>query len=271
MNLHGLKNRINPQTALDTMLGLDNELTEFQKITIDLLDEIKDQPFRAYTNEKLEELAKDIQQNGLLSPLIVRKINDRFQILAGRNRYNACKLINAKEIMCKVLDIDDNQANLILVNSNLNQRQQLLPSEKAFAYKLQLEAENSQGNRTDLQKDNFANNVSMVDFNELPFMCGVNLSCLPANEQQTLFGYITQKKLKIDLKLIEKIKQVTKEHHINIFQLEKIFFKPPKKPKKDIKIKFKSLEKYIDTSKNEKEIETYILNAIEFYKTHNNS
>ncbi|QNK41530.1 ParB/RepB/Spo0J family partition protein [Caproicibacter fermentans] len=96
---------------------------------------IKDQPFRPYSSERLAELAEDIKANGQISPCTVRKKDEKYIILAGRNRKKACQIAGVK-VSCIVIECDDPTANLILVNSNLNQRQELLPSEKAFAYKL---------------------------------------------------------------------------------------------------------------------------------------
>lgn len=98
------------------------------------------QPFKPYTQEKLAELADSIRQHGVLEAIRVRPRNGKFQILAGHNRSQAAKLAGLTTIPAIVEDVDDDQATLILVESNLQHREKLLPSEKAWAYRTRLEA-----------------------------------------------------------------------------------------------------------------------------------
>lgn len=97
-------------------------------------------PFRMYSQEKLEELAESIKQEGVLTPIIVRKKGEKYEILAGHNRTEAAKLAGLTEITARVIDVDDDEAKIIVTETNLKQREKLLPSEKAYAYKMQMEA-----------------------------------------------------------------------------------------------------------------------------------
>jgi len=108
------------------------------------------QPFKPYSDEKLQELADDIAEHGILSPLIVRPYGDTYQIMAGHNRANAAALAGLDTAPCIVKSVDDDTAKIIMLNTNLNQRDELLPSEKAFAYKMQMDTIKHQGQRTDL-------------------------------------------------------------------------------------------------------------------------
>ena len=108
------------------------------------------QPFKPYTPEKLGELADSIRQHGVLEAIRVRPRNGKFQILAGHNRSQAARMAGLTTIPAIVEDVDDDQAALILVDSNLQHREKLLPSEKAWAYRTRLEAMKRQGARTDL-------------------------------------------------------------------------------------------------------------------------
>ena len=108
------------------------------------------QPFRSYSAAELEDLADNIRQHGIITPLRLRPIGGRFQILSGHNRCKAAKLAGLRTVPAIVEDVDDDEAALILVDSNLKQRQKITPSEKARAYKLRLEAMRRQGKRTDL-------------------------------------------------------------------------------------------------------------------------
>lgn len=99
------------------------------------------QPFKAYSQDKLEELAENIRRNGVIEAICVRpKPDGRMEIIAGHNRVAAAKLAGLNTIPAIVQQLDDNQAAILLVDSNLQHREKLLPSEKAFAYKLRLDS-----------------------------------------------------------------------------------------------------------------------------------
>lgn len=109
------------------------------------------QPFKPYTPEMLTELAESIRQNGIIEAISVRtKPDGRMEILAGHNRVAAAKLVGLQTVPAIVQQLDDDAAEILLVDSNLKHREKLLPSEKARAYKMLLEARKRQGQRTDL-------------------------------------------------------------------------------------------------------------------------
>ena len=128
---------------------------ELKELPIALLQDFatggEKQPFRAYTPEQRESLKQDIIQNGIIQPLIVRPIGkDHFEIISGHNRRTAAREAGYIVVPCIVRDMSDEEAILQMVSTNLQQRKKLLPSEKAFAYRMQLEAMKRQGERTDL-------------------------------------------------------------------------------------------------------------------------
>lgn len=210
------------------------------QINTDLLIDYEGQPFKPYTEEKLLDLAEDIKINGVLSPIIVRPVEDgKYQILAGHNRTAASKLAGLSAVPAIIKPCDDDTAKLIVVNTNLNQRQELLPSEKAFAYKMQMEAMKRQAGRpknnssqleTNLRSDDIIAEKSsdsraqiqryirltylikplleMVDNNKMKFMVGVNLSFLSRVNQDVLFDYLTENKRKVTLSQSEELKRL---------------------------------------------------------------
>lgn len=114
------------------------------------------QPFKAYTDAKLQELAESIKQHGVIEAICVRpKADGRMEIIAGHNRVAAARLVGLATVPAIVQQLDDAQAAIMLVDSNLQHRETLLPSEKAFAYKLRLESMKRQGQRTDLTSCQF--------------------------------------------------------------------------------------------------------------------
>lgn len=191
------------------------------------LIEIEDQPFHPYSQEKLEELAEDIKENGQISPCTVRKKDEQYIILAGRNRKKACEIAGLK-VACIIIECDDATANLILVNSNLNQRQELLPSEKAFAYKLQKESYEAKGQRKTaaaVAEQNSENVkmiqryirltdlhprlMEMVDSGKLPVMVGVELSYLSQTEMNEVFSYLVSHNAVMSIAQAQEIHQLT--------------------------------------------------------------
>jgi ParB family chromosome partitioning protein len=108
-----------------------------KRIPLDSLSDWENQPFKPYSDEALEILAASISENGLLSPIVVRQDGDKYKILAGHNRVRACRKLGWTDINAIVKDVDEQHANLIMVDTNLCQRQSLAPSELIAAYKIQ--------------------------------------------------------------------------------------------------------------------------------------
>ena len=142
-------------TTLDDLFSTQEEREvasqpRVQEISIDLIDEFPNHPFKVRMDESMMEMADSVKQHGILVPAIIRPKEDgRFEMVAGHRRMTACMIAEKVEIPCIVRDLTDEEATIIMVDSNL-QREQLLPSEKAFAYKMRLDAMKKQGRRTDL-------------------------------------------------------------------------------------------------------------------------
>lgn len=216
---------------------------DIQHIEIYKLVPFEGQPFKPYSDDKLQDLADDIAENGILSPLIVRPHENAYQILAGHNRANAALLAGLDMVPCIVKDVDDDVAESIMLNTNLNQREKLLPSEKAFAYKMRLAGMKRQGQRTDLtsaqvgrksdgkesreilasQIGESKNQVSryirltelvqelldMVDEETISFGAGVSLSYLKKDDQRAVLTFMNRHKLEtISLVQAENIRSL---------------------------------------------------------------
>ena len=123
-----------------------------QIIKIDLrkIDSFKEHPFRVENDESLKELRNSIKENGLLNPLVVRKKeNERFEMISGHRRKLALELNGIMEADCYTEELNDDEATIYMVDSNIY-RNKILPSEKAFAYKMKLEAIKHQGKKKPL-------------------------------------------------------------------------------------------------------------------------
>ncbi len=123
-----------------------------QNLPLDDLHAFKDHPFRLYTEDKMAEMVESIQEHGVITPILVRPANDGngYEIISGHNRVEACRRAGIEHIPATVRELDDDTAIIVMVDSNLRQRDKLLPMEKAKALKMKLEAIKRQGARTDL-------------------------------------------------------------------------------------------------------------------------
>jgi ParB family chromosome partitioning protein len=223
----------------------------------------KEHPFKAYSEEKLAEMAESIKANGVLSPIIVRKLDDEhYEIIAGHNRVKAARLAELSDIPAVIREVDDDTATLMMIESNLNQREHILPSERGQAYKLQLETMNHQGKRPNstlyqngtrsdsLQKIADGNNDSrtqvtrfirltslipdlsdMVDEGKLNFTFGVDLSYLTAAHQQTVYELIQDKRHKLTAANVGKLKEAAKAETLTDDEIEEIIAVAKPKPK----------------------------------------
>ena len=119
-----------------------------EKISLKLIDDFNNHPFKVIEDESLKELADSINENGLLEPLVVRrKENRRYEMLSGHRRKKALELIGTTEAICNIEDLLDEEATILMVDSNIY-REKIFPSEKAFAYKMKLEAIKHQGKKS---------------------------------------------------------------------------------------------------------------------------
>ena len=128
----------------------DAKLARIHEIPLDEIDEFPDHPYKVKDDEDMLNLMESIKENGVLTPATVRRKDDgRYEILSGHRRCRACQLLGLDTLRCEIVELDRDAATIFMCDSNL-QRTVILPSEKAFAYKMRLEAMNRQGKRTDL-------------------------------------------------------------------------------------------------------------------------
>lgn len=128
----------------------DAKLKRIYEIPLSEIDPFPEHPFKVKDDEDMMNLAESIRANGVLTPATVRKKDDgRYELLSGHRRKRACEIIGIETLRCEVVEMSRDEATVFMVESNY-QRTQILPSEKAFAYKMRLEAMKRQGHRSDL-------------------------------------------------------------------------------------------------------------------------
>ena len=163
-------------TAYDDLFQTDESraeaaLSKIRDIPISEIDEFPDHPFKVLMDEDMEQLVDSIKRNGVMTPATVRlKEDGRYELISGHRRKKACELAGLDTLKCEVKEFSRDEAIIVMVESNL-QRTTILPSEKAFAYKMRLEAMNRQGQRSDLTSSPLATKLqkgrSDVELGEL--------------------------------------------------------------------------------------------------------
>ena len=128
----------------------DAKLARIHEIPLDEIDEFPEHPYKVKDDEDMMNLVESIRENGVLTPATARKKEDgRYEMLSGHRRWRACQILGMDTLRCEIVELDRDAATIFMCDSNL-QRTTILPSEKAFAYKMRMEALNRQGKRSDL-------------------------------------------------------------------------------------------------------------------------
>ena len=128
----------------------EEKLSKIRDIPLTEIDDFPDHPFKVRDDEDMAQLIESIKERGVITPATVRQKEDgRYELISGHRRKRACELAGFDTLRCEVVDLNRDEATILMVESNY-QRSQILPSEKAYAYKMRLDAMNRQGQRTDL-------------------------------------------------------------------------------------------------------------------------
>lgn len=128
----------------------EEQLSKIRDIPLELIDDYPDHPFKVRDDEDMMQLVESVKERGVITPATVRQKEDgRYELVSGHRRKRACELAGFETLRSEIVDLNRDEATILMVESNF-QRSEILPSEKAFAYKMRLEAMKRQGQRTDL-------------------------------------------------------------------------------------------------------------------------
>lgn len=280
------KNYVQPKLeTYSSMFGLDESVME---IEIGRLRNFGGHPFRVEDDKAMRDLAESIKTSGQLVPIIVRPKGTEYEILSGHRRKRACELAGKKTIKAISRKLDDDEATILMVDSNM-QRENILPSEKAYAYKMKYDAINHQGQRNDLTSVHREPKLSkttdseskttinryirlthlitqlldMVDKNELGFLQAVQLSYLTEKEQKLLFSILGDTKLSNEqaasLRQLSEQKQYTKE------KVEDVLC-PKKKPLPVPSFTLKNIYDYFPAGYSKQQISDVIHSLLEKWR-----
>ena len=267
------------------------------KIKIKDIIPFKNHPFKIEEDDSLKELMESINTTGLINPVIVRQKNDKYEMISGHRRLKAYELLGKEEIEANIKELTDDEATILMVDSNM-QREKILPSEKAFAYKMKLDAQKKLGvpqghkSREILANNSPDSSTNIQRYVRLTYLIpellqlvddtvkygknqiitmgikpAVEISYLSKEEQNLLYAEILYEELTPSHAQAIKIRELSKNKQLNGDSLEEIL--DEKKGNQNDKISFnkdkivKALP-YEMTKRDKRYIEEYIIKAIEF-------
>lgn len=277
------------------MKGKQFETRKADEITMihqSKLKPFEEQPYRVVFDKSMEELIESIKENGILTPIIVRRLdNEQFEIISGHRRVAAGKVAKIHKFPAQIMELNDDEAAILLVDSNL-QRENILPSEKAFAYKLKLDAMKRQGKRTDLtlsqngtklrsdaqlaeQVGESRNQIQryirltylidklleMVDNKKMPFTVGVELSYLGSRAQAYIAEILEYDEIMLSMGQATKIKLLAKNGQIDEYKILSVIYEK-KTEKVNITIKNKQIREYFPEEYSKEQIENIVFELI---------
>lgn len=300
-----VKTRDLGMTPLDDLFSTDESRAEsqFEKVVTLNPAEISDfpnHPFKVKQDDAMAEMVESVRKYGVLVPALVRpKENGGYEMVAGHRRKFAAALAELTEIPCIVRNLSDDEATIIMVDSNL-QRETILPSEKAFAYKMKLEAMKRQGQRTDLTSSPLDNKLSgttsaqqlsqksgdsqpqiyrfirltelippvlqMVDDGKIAFRPDVELSYLSKDQQQSLHDTMECEDCTPSLAQAIKMKEFSKDGRLTDEVILSIMQEEKPNQKEQFKMPKERISKYFAPGTPAQKIEDTIVKALEMYR-----
>jgi len=255
-------------------------------IEIEMLEEFPNQPFKRYSEEKEKEMIDSIKVNGIIQDLIVRPLpNGKYQILSGHNRKNCAIKAGLTELPCKIRDVDDDTAQLMLVDTNLVQRKEFYPSETAKALKIKKEIYKKKEVKSDffdeiIKEQNMSRGnvqrylrlnylipelMDRVDTKEINLKNAEDLSFLTKEEQIKLEEMLEAKPRKLTSNQTKRLREESDKNNLTERTLKTVLENDEKEDDKDIEIKFTKdeVDKYFKDFDSIKEIKEFIISMFE--------
>ena len=274
-------------------------LSKIRDIPLSEIDEFPDHPFKVLMDEDMEQLVESIKRNGVMTPATVRlKENGRYELISGHRRKKACELAGLETLKCEVKDLTRDEAIIIMVESNL-QRSVILPSEKAFAYKMRLEAMDRQGKRNDLtstplvsksrSNEELADKVGesreqirrfirltelvpeilqMVDEKQIAFRPAVEISYLAEEQQYTLLEAMSYNDATPSLAQAIKMKKFNQDGKLTDEVIQSIMEEEKPNQKEKPVFRDERITKLIPKTVPKGQEADFVVKALEFYNRH---
>ena len=291
-------------TAYDDLFQTDESraeaaLSKIRDIPLSEIDEFPDHPFKVLMDDDMEQLVESVKRNGVMTPATVRlKEDGRYELISGHRRKKACELAGLETLKCEVKDLTRDEAIIIMVESNL-QRSVILPSEKAFAYKMRLEAMDRQGKRNDLtstplvsksrSNEELADKVGesreqirrfirltelvpeilqMVDEKQIAFRPAVEISYLAEEQQYTLLEAMSYNDATPSLAQAIKMKKFSQDGKLTDEVIQSIMEEEKPNQKEKPAFRDERITKLIPKTVPKGQETDFVVKALEFYNRH---
>lgn len=269
-----------------------------KNVDIALLTPFENHPFKLRDGEELEELMASIKKNKIIEPLIVRSFSSagKYEVISGHRRLDALKRLGVNEVPVIIKDLTDEEAVMMMVDSNLK-RENILPSEKAFAYKMKLDVLKRQGARTDLtfsqRGERLRNNdylakqlgigketlhryirlthlipelLKMVDEGDISLTPAAELSYLKENEQMMVYEEISYLDATPSLSQAQRLKALSKDEILTKDAVFTILSEAKGNQKEVLKVPLDKIKTYRPKASTYKELEDFIIKACAYYQ-----
>lgn len=273
----------------------DMKKPKVEEISISELRPFKDHPFRVKEDEEMEQLKKSIHESGVLVlvPALARPTEDGYELISGHRRMAACAVLGLETMPVIVRSLTDEEAVIAMVDSNL-QREHLLPSEKAFAYKMKMDALKHQGKAlgqdgpkwsvTEIAEDASESErqvkryirltnliepiLKLVDEGRIALTPAVELSYLQRFEQIALYRIMDRDDVTPSVYQAKQLRQLSAEEKLNDAAIEKLISEPKANQKEYVRVPCEQLRRYFPQNATPKQMQEALLRAMEFYRQH---
>ena len=301
----GVKNKIDlgmtgyDELFMDDKTREENRLPKIYGIPLSEIDEFPDHPFHVRDDEDMVNLVESIKERGVITPITLRPKEDgRYEIVSGHRRARACELAGLDTVKAEIREMSLDEAILLMVDSNL-QRSTILPSEKAFAYKMKLDAmkrlpgrppknnlvpvgqnysreelaEQIGESQTQIQRYIRLTNLApelldMVDEGKIAMRPAVEISYLPEEHQECLINEILYNESTPSLAQAIKMKNYSKEGKLSPEIIEVIMSEEKPNQKEKYSFSAETIKRYIPQNLSREKTEEYVIKALEFYQRH---
>ena len=278
---------------MSTEERLDAKKPKVEEISIDKLIPFKEHPFKVVEDEEMERLKESIRESGVLIPALARPTENGYELISGHRRLAACRALGMSTIPVIVRNLTDEEAIITMVDSNL-QREHILPSEKAFAYKMKMEALSHQGKTSrqvgekwSVSQISEAGNDSerqihryirltnlipdilkLVDEGRIALTPAVELSYLNSHEQNALYQIMDCDEVTPSLAQAQRLRRLSEDYTLTDSGISQIMSEIKGNQKEYLKIEAAPLRRYFPPGTTAKQMQTTMLRAMEFYRQH---
>ena len=278
---------------MSTEERLDAKKPKVDELPLDELKSFKDHPFKVMEDEEMERLKESIRESGVLIPALARPTENGYELISGHRRLAACRALGLSTMPVIVRNLTDEEAVIAMVDSNL-QREHILPSEKAFAYKMKMEALSHQGKTSrqvgekwSVSQISEAGNDSerqihryirltnlipdilkLVDEGRIALTPAVELSYLNSHEQNTLYQIMSCDELTPSLSQAQRLRKLSEDYTLTDSGISQIMSEIKGNQKEYLKIEAAPLRRYFPPGTTAKQMQTTMLRAMEFYRQH---